>query len=208
MKLDFSRAAKCFCACFGVDIWNIPEVNGYKHSFVYIDYFPKWSEAKPLEDKLAESVSLFLYEIICRHGYLRIQINHQGREFVNDFITKLHEMNGVDKRINSTIQHPQANGHCERQNRTIKDSLVKVFDARLFDYSPVQNNNGGKGGGGTNKSGGIWKLLSVKSGNLLSLIMGIALAKSWSTRGASHHPALIGSCQTISHTCLLSLKWD
>ena len=64
-------------------------------------------------------------------------------------------MNGVDKRINSTIQHPQANGHCERQNRTIKDSLVKVFDARLFDYSPVQNNNGGKGGGGVQiKAGG------------------------------------------------------
>ena len=57
-------------------------------------------------------------------------------------------MNGVDKRITST-QHPQANGHCERQNSTIKDSLVKVFDARLFDYSP-----GGGGGGGQKKAGG------------------------------------------------------
>ena len=25
---------------------------------------------------------------------------------------------------------------------------MKVFDARLFDYSPVPNNNGEKGGGG------------------------------------------------------------
>ena len=53
-------------------------------------------------------------------------------------------------------------------------------------------------------TGGDLKLFSVKSGNLLSLIMGIALAKSRSTRGASYHPALIDSCLAISHTCLLS----
>ena len=29
-----------------------------------------------------------------------------------------------------------------------------------------------------------------------------ASAKSWSTRGASHQPAFMSSCLTISHTCL------
>ena len=33
-------------------------------------------------------------------------------------------------------------------------------------------------------------------------IMQIALAKSWSARGASYQPAFMGSCLTISHTCL------
>ena len=33
----------------------------------------------------------------------------------------------------------------------------------------------------------------------------IASAKSQSTRGASHQPVFIGSCLTISHTCLLFL---
>ena len=50
-------------------------------------------------------MSPFLYEIICRHGCMRIQINDQGREFVNDVISKLHEMTGVDQRVISAY-HP------------------------------------------------------------------------------------------------------
>ena len=34
-------------------------------------------------------------------------------------------------------------------------------------------------------------------------IMQIALAKSWSVSGASHQPAFISSCLTISHTFYL-----
>ena len=56
----------------GVDICNLPEINGYKRFVVCLDHFSKWSEAKPLNDKFAESVSLFLYEIICRHGCMSI----------------------------------------------------------------------------------------------------------------------------------------
>ena len=33
----------------------------------------------------------------------------------------------------------------------------------------------------------------------------IASAKSWSARGASHQLAFMGSCLTISHTCLTCL---
>ena len=117
----------------GVDICNLPEVDGYKHLVVCIDYFSKWSEAKPLKDKLAASVSLFLYEVICRHDCIKVQINDQGREFVNDLITKLHEMTGVEQRVTSAY-HPQANGLCERQNRTIKDSLVKVLNGKLTEW--------------------------------------------------------------------------
>ena len=47
-----------------VNICNLQEVNGYKHLVFCIDYFSKWSEVKLLKDKLAESVLLFLYEII------------------------------------------------------------------------------------------------------------------------------------------------
>ena len=67
----------------GIDICNLPDVDGNKHLVVCIDYFSKWSEAKPLKDKLAESVSKFLHAIICRHGCMRTQINDQGKEFVN-----------------------------------------------------------------------------------------------------------------------------
>ena len=100
-------------------------------------------------------------------------------------------------------------------------------------YSPVPNNRTGglnKRRGPTNnlninKRGapnkrGVWKLFSAKSGNQLPLIMGIALAKfrsargashqpafmgkSRSARGASHQPAFMGKSLTLSHTCFPS----
>ena len=44
----------------GFDMCNLPEVNGYKHVIICIDYFSKWSEAKTVKDKTAPTVSEFL----------------------------------------------------------------------------------------------------------------------------------------------------
>ena len=104
----------------GIDLCTLPEVDGFKHVIVCIDYFSKWSEARAVKDKSAPTVAKFLYEIICRHGCMRIQSNYQGKEFVNEVSENLHEMTGTEQRITSAY-HPQSNGLCERQNCTIKD---------------------------------------------------------------------------------------
>ena len=52
---------------------------------------------------------------MCRHGCFQIQINDQGREFVNEISTELHRLTGTEKRVTSAY-HPQANGLVERQN--------------------------------------------------------------------------------------------
>ena len=59
----------------GVDICCLPSVDEFEYLIVCIDYFSKWSEAKPIHDKSAPTVSQFLYELICRHGCFAIQIN-------------------------------------------------------------------------------------------------------------------------------------
>ena len=53
----------------------------------------------------------------------------------------------------------------------------------------------------------VWKFFTVKSSNQLLPIMGIASAKSRSTREVSHQPVFMGCCQTISHTCLSLLHF-
>ena len=120
----------------GIDLCTLPEVDGFKHLIVCIDYFSKWSEAKAVKDKSAPTVAKFLYEIICRHGCMRIQINDQGKEFVNEVSENLHEMTGTEQRITSAY-HPQSNGLCERQNRTIKDSLVKVLEEKPKEWPNI-----------------------------------------------------------------------
>ena len=85
-----------------IDVCNLPEVDGFKHLDVCIDYFTKWSEAK------------FLYDVICRHGCMKIQINDQGREFVNEVSNVLHNMTGTEQHI-TLAYHLQSNGLCKRQ---------------------------------------------------------------------------------------------
>ena len=60
---------------------------------------------------------------------MRIQINHQGKEFVNEVPENFHEMTRSKQRITSPY-HPQSYGLCERQNRIIKDSLAKVLEEK------------------------------------------------------------------------------
>ena len=67
---------------------------------------------------------------------MKIQINDQWREFVNEVSKVLHNIIGTGQRITSAY-NPQLNGLHERQNRTIKDSLVKVHDGNPCNWSNI-----------------------------------------------------------------------
>ena len=120
----------------GVDICCIPSMDEFEYLIVCIGYFSKWSEAKPIHDKSAPTVAQFLYELICRYGCFTIQINNQGREFLNEVADEVHSMTGTQQRVTYL---PQSNGLVEHQNRTIKNSLVKVLDQNPEQWSYVIN---------------------------------------------------------------------
>lgn len=91
----------------GVDLIKLPEsVDGMKYACVLVDYHSKWTEAEALPDKSATGVARFLHEVMCRHGCFQIQINDQGREFVNKVSKELHKLSGTKQRITSAY-HPQ-----------------------------------------------------------------------------------------------------
>ena len=115
-----------------INICSFPEVDDFKHLVACIGYFNKWSQAKPIKDNIASTTAQFLYEVICRHGCIRIQINDQGKEFVNKVCKVLHNMIGTEQSI-TLAYHPQSNGLFQRQNRTTIDSLVKVLDRNPYD---------------------------------------------------------------------------
>ena len=60
------------------------------------------------------------------NAVIEIQINDQGREFVNEVSKVLCNMIGTEQRTTSA-HNPQSNRLCERKNRIIRDSLVKVL---------------------------------------------------------------------------------
>ena len=95
----------------GIDICSLSEVGGFKYLVVFIDYFSKQLEAKPIKDKSVPTIAQFLYEVIFRHGYKKFQINDQGRESAND-VSKVLHMIGTEQRKNIAY-HPQSNGLCQ-----------------------------------------------------------------------------------------------
>lgn len=81
--------------------------DGHVTIVMAVCYFSKWIEGRPLKSKEAIEVARFLYEdIVCRHGCVAIQINAQGREFVNSVSEALHTFTGTTQRITSAY-HPQ-----------------------------------------------------------------------------------------------------
>ena len=91
----------------GVDMTQLPPTeDGYRYVVMAIDNF---SEARALRDKTALIVAAFLFEeIIFRHGCIEIQINDQGRKFVNGVSAELLRLSGTKQHITSAY-HPQAN---------------------------------------------------------------------------------------------------
>ena len=88
------------------------------------------------KDKSASTAAQFLYEVVCRHECMKFQINDQRREFGNEVSKDLHNMASTVQRITSAY-HSQSNGLCERQYRTIKDSLVKFPDGNPCDWPNI-----------------------------------------------------------------------
>ena len=72
---------------------------GFTCMIVVVDYLTKWVEAEPLPDKTASTVAAFLYSLICRHGCANVQINDQGREFVNEISSHLHRLRCTAKNV-------------------------------------------------------------------------------------------------------------
>lgn len=69
--------------------------------------------------------------------YLKIQINYQGREFLDRAYAELHKLAGTQQHITSAY-HPQENGLVEQQNRTIKDALIKSLEEMATGLNAYQ----------------------------------------------------------------------
>ncbi len=114
-------------AQLGIDLSQMPEVDGMKFFIVAIDYFTKWVEAEAIPDKSMGTVARFLFKnVLCRHSCPETIITDQGREFCNSLNAELMKLCGGRHRVTSPY-HPQANGLVERANRSIKNAMLKVL---------------------------------------------------------------------------------
>ena len=104
----------------GVDLSCFPPTpEGFRYVVTAVDYSTKWVETRPLKSKTADEVNSFLFhDIVFRHGCVDIQINDQGREFINSVSDELHRLCRIKQKVTSAY-HPQANGDNTEQPKIV-----------------------------------------------------------------------------------------
>ena len=112
----------------GIDMCSIPpSEEGHVGFILAVDYFTKWPEAATVKDKGSLTAAQFIYDsIITRQSCYQVQINDQGRQFVNEVNFHLQRLTGIHQRVTSAY-HPQANGLVERGNRTVQQVLLRAL---------------------------------------------------------------------------------
>lgn len=94
-----------------------------------IDQYTRWSEAFPIPDQTAKTITRTIFEDwICRFGTPVYIVTDQGRNFLSSLFREVATLFGITLR-NTTAYHPQGNGLGERNNRTLKAALMCLLNS-------------------------------------------------------------------------------
>lgn len=105
-----------------------------RYVLVCMDYFSKWVETYALPNIEAKTVArAFVEEFCCRFGLPEEIHSDQGSQFQSALFTQMCCMFGIGK-TRTTAYHPQSDGMVERFNRTLKNMLSKLVNAKQNDW--------------------------------------------------------------------------
>ncbi|XP_058790124.1 uncharacterized protein LOC131663637 [Phymastichus coffea] len=110
---------------------------GFVYCLTMIDRFSRWTEAVPIRDKTAQTVSRAFYDNwVCRFGAPERVTTDQGSEFEAQLTKALLSFIGCE-RIRTTAWHPKANGMIERWHRTMKAAIMYHNDENWHAVLPT-----------------------------------------------------------------------
>ena len=111
--------------------------NSPKSLLTMIDGLTGWAEAVPIADQSAATVARAVYsEWIARYGVPEQIHSDRGTQFESAVFAELCTIFGIDK-TRTTPYRPQANGKCERFNRTLVSMLRRAVQKRPYDWESM-----------------------------------------------------------------------
>lgn len=98
---------------------------GHKYLLTMVDLATRWPEAVPLKKVDAVSTAEALLNIFSTYGVPQLLVHDNGGNFTAKFTSLVMKTMGIHQ-IKTAPYHPEANGHIERLNGTIKKALKKA----------------------------------------------------------------------------------
>lgn len=108
--------------------------NGITFVLNVIDVHSKFLWSRPIKNKSMESVCYELQSIYLVEGPPKVLSSDQGPEFINDKMKELCIRFNIEQRKTNPF-NPQANGICERVNKTLKEMIfayMAQFDTKNY----------------------------------------------------------------------------
>ncbi|XP_059146787.1 uncharacterized protein LOC131934712 [Physella acuta] len=105
----------------------IASKKGHRFILTLIDMASRWPEAIPLRDIKSETICSALLDIFSRYGFPDTLLSDNGKQFTSNVTNALTKLLQITQ-VHSTIYRPQANGMCERWNKTLKVMLAKATE--------------------------------------------------------------------------------
>ena len=111
-------------------VTDLPKTKeGFQHILVMKCASSHWVEIVPLRHKSAHEIAtLFLDNIVYRHGCPKILVSDRGSEFLNRLLKTINQLMLISHRPTSAY-NPQSNGKVENFNRSLKD-MIHMFAAQ------------------------------------------------------------------------------
>ena len=114
-----------------MDYITLPKCRGLQDVLVIVDKFSRWVEAEPTSHGTANHVAKVLVKtIIVRWGLPQVLDSDRGTTFTSQVCAEVSRMLGITWNLHCAY-NPQSSGQCERQNRTVKERLVKYHQEGL-----------------------------------------------------------------------------
>jgi len=111
---------------------NQPDDRGNKHIIVMIDCFSRWVELYPISDLTAKVAAQALLSFVGRYGTPAEIQSDQGTQYVNELISELTNLMGLDHLLSISPYSKEENGLVERANKEVLRHLrAIVFDKRI-----------------------------------------------------------------------------